>query len=161
MRIPVHNPSAMPIYVHGAMILPGETRHFDESDVPPHMRPVAEAVESASPDAPLLSLLDDSIKNVLPKLDDLQDADIARLLVLESDGQNRKTLIEELHKSLDERVIDAAVTALLSGDADSVIAALPDISDEEIERLIEIETDNAAREAVLTAASAETLKRKG
>lgn len=161
MRIPVHNPSAMPIYVGAAMILPGETRHFDEQDVPTHLRPAAAAVESASADDPLLALLGDSIKSVLPQLDDLPDADIARLLVLESDGQNRKTLVEALHKALDERVIDASVTALLSSEVDTIIAALPDMSDEEIGRLVEIETDNAAREAVLTAASAEMLKRKG
>lgn len=97
MKIPVHNPSAMPIYVHGAMILPGETRHFDEQDVPTHLRPKPAESEDAPDESrydPLAELLAGSIKDIVAAFPDLADEDLARLEDLENaEASPRKGLL--------------------------------------------------------------------
>lgn len=160
-RIPVTNNTAMAITVGGHLVPPGETRDFAESQVPQHLRPPPESVAAPVDSDPLLSLLEHAVKDVVAKFGDLSDAEIAHLLELEEAGQARKTLVEALGKDLADRTLDAAVLALLSGEAEQVIAALPGISAAEIARLLEIEADAANREAILTAAAAEQLKRKG
>lgn len=160
-RISIANTTAMPIYVGSHMVPPGETRDFPESLVPPHLRPASVEEAPVVADDPLVALLDENIKTIQAKLPDLADADIARLLEIESDGQSRKTLVEALSRMLAERTLDASMTAVLHGAEEDVLAALPDISNAEIERMIELETDGDKREAVLTAAAAELLKRKG
>jgi hypothetical protein len=96
MKIPVHNPSAMPIYVHAAMILPGETRHFDEQDVPSHMRPKTEDAAAAVIEPPpdlIAQLIKLSIKDITEAFDVLSEEDLARLDELENADTPRKGLV--------------------------------------------------------------------
>lgn len=100
MKIPVHNPTAMPIYVGASMVLPGETRHFDEQDVPSHLRPTQAEVE-AGPDEsqydPLAELLALSVKDIVSGFDALTDEEIARLGALENAaGTPRKSLVSAI-----------------------------------------------------------------
>ena len=101
MKIPVSNTSAMPIYVGAAMIPPGETRHFDEQDVPHHLRPapVAEAAPQAPAD-PLAELLKGNVAAVVAALPDLTDADVERLGELEQAGQARKGVLSAVAEEL-------------------------------------------------------------
>jgi hypothetical protein len=99
-RIPVHNPTQMPIYVGATMIPAGETRHFDLEDVPHHLRPAVEAAPDAEP-APAADLVADlrkkPIKDVLDGVEVLNDADLQRLIDLETaDEKPRKSLLTEL-----------------------------------------------------------------
>lgn len=83
-KIPVHNPGAMPMYVAGLMIPPGETRHFDADLVPLHLRPAAPAPVADEPQYdPLAELLEGNVKAVVTALPDLDDEDLARLGELE------------------------------------------------------------------------------
>lgn len=92
-KIPVTNTTAMPIYVGAAMIPAGETRHFDEQDVPAHLRPVAEPVAEAVPADPLLEILAGSVASIAAALADLNDTDLARLEQAEHDGKARKGVL--------------------------------------------------------------------
>lgn len=121
--IPIHNDSPNPIYVGTAMVAPGDTRVFAESDVPPHQRPeVAQVddinvVESPAPvvdagsevsltgegdkaepdnDAALHALLEGSVASVNKQLGELSDADLERLGDLEQLGQRRVTLLSAI-----------------------------------------------------------------
>ena len=62
-KIPVTNSGAMPMYVAGLMIPPGETRHFDHDLVPLHLRP---AIVEPEPDEtqfdPLAELIEGTVK---------------------------------------------------------------------------------------------------
>jgi hypothetical protein len=96
-RIPVLNNTAMPMYVAGMMIPPGETRHFDAEQVPAHLRPVAVEAE-AEADAwvdPLEALVAKSVKAIIESFPDLSDMDLARVLELDAASETpRKTLHE-------------------------------------------------------------------
>ncbi len=95
MKIPVNNDTAMPIYVAGQMIPPGETRHFDPDQVPPHLRPKAPEPEPEAPSDSLAELLDHSVKDIVAQIPALSDADLERLGDLEQakGGEARKTLL--------------------------------------------------------------------
>lgn len=121
-QIPIHNDSANPIYVGTAMVAPGDTRVFNEADVPPHQRPDAQVddidvVESPAPvvvagsdvalagegsgghadnDAMLHALLEGSVASVNKQLGELSDADLERLGDLEQLGQRRITLLSAI-----------------------------------------------------------------
>lgn len=109
MKIPVHNPSAMPIYVHGAMILPGETRHFDEQDVPSHLRPqpVDEAEPEQAPPSLMAQLRTLGVKDCIEAFPDLADDDLVELETLENAEANpRKTLIAAIVEEKLKRAAD-------------------------------------------------------
>jgi hypothetical protein len=111
MKIPVTNNTKMPIYVGAYMVPAGETRHFEEHEVPEHLQPVP-----ATPAEPE------------PAVDPLQD------LVAQST-------------------------------AEQVIAALPGLSTEDLERLGDIEQARtrdhkpAPRKSVLSAIAETLLER--
>ena len=101
MKIPVSNNSAMPIYVGAAMVPPGETRHFDEQDVPHHLRPApVEAAKVEAPADPLAELLKGNVAAVVAALPDLADADVERLGELEQAGQARKGVLSAVAEAL-------------------------------------------------------------
>lgn len=122
MKIPVHNPSAMPIYVHGAMILPGETRHFDEQDVPTHLRPkpVAEAEPEQAPPCLMAQLRALGVKDCIEAFPDLADDDLAELEALENaEATPRKTLIAAIaEEKLKRAAADEASKAGGAGNED-------------------------------------------
>lgn len=96
-RIAVENKTAMPMYVAGSMIPPGETRHFPCYQVPEHLRPAPSA--TAEPEAEevdsLADLVGHSVKDIVEALPQLSDAQLLRVLELdEADGSPRKTLHE-------------------------------------------------------------------
>lgn len=97
MKIPVHNQGAMPIYVGTAMVLPGETRHFDEQDVPSHLRPQPAEAEPAPDESqydPLAELLAGSIKDITAAFGDLSDEDLVHIEELEAAAESpRKGLM--------------------------------------------------------------------
>lgn len=110
MKIPVSNNTAMPIYVGAAMIPPGETRHFDEQDVPHHLRPApVEAAPVAAPADPLAELLKGNVAAVVAALADLPDADVERLGELEQAGQARKGVLSAVAEELLVRAEAAGV----------------------------------------------------
>lgn len=114
MQIPVHNPGPNMLFVAGKMIHPGETRHFEENDVPPALRPQAEPAAQAAPansgeqgdagaaqaaaDKALAELAQQNAKDVIAALEALADEDLVKLEALElgrADG-GRKTVLEAI-----------------------------------------------------------------
>lgn len=94
MRVPVENKGLMPLYVAGVMIPPGETRHFDDDQLPPEFRQPAVAAEEEVQDDPLLSVLELKVADVVNGLPDLSDEELDHLENLEATGKARKGVFE-------------------------------------------------------------------
>lgn len=94
-RIPVTNATAMPIYVGAAMVPPGETRHFEEHDVPLHLRPAPAEPEEPAPAAdPAAALLEGTVAHITAALPALPDNLLDRIGELEQQAKApRKTLL--------------------------------------------------------------------
>lgn len=93
MRVPIENTGLMPLYVAGVMIPPGETRHFDDDQLPPEFRqPSAEAEAPPALD-PLLDILAMKVADVEAGLPALSDMELDRLEMLEIESHNRKGVI--------------------------------------------------------------------
>lgn len=127
-RIPVTNNTAMPIYVGAAMIPAGETRIFNEDEVPPHLRSQpepaaapapavdpAEAAKKAAEEAEaalLAGIVAGNAKGAIEALGKLTDEQLARLEKLEQeraiDGQPaaRKTVLEAISEEMLKRAAE-------------------------------------------------------
>lgn len=94
MRKAIENKTMMPLFVAGVMIPPGETRHFEDDQIPPeHREP--ETAAAPEPEADLMAEL--AAKNaatVIAALEGLSSEDLARLQLIEADGKARKTVME-------------------------------------------------------------------
>lgn len=93
MRVPVENNSQMPIYVAGVMIPPGETRHFEEDQLPPEYRSSASPPVEEQPVDPLVTILAMNVADVVNGLPALSDEELDRLETLEAEGKARKGVI--------------------------------------------------------------------
>lgn len=92
-KIPVTNATAMPMFVAGQMIPPGETRHFDAHHVPPHLRPAASEPEPEAPVDPLAALLAHSVKDLKEMLPALSDAELEALGEAEQRDETPRTTL--------------------------------------------------------------------
>ena len=111
MKVPVTNNKAAPIYVGAYMIPAGETRHFEEEDVPPHLRPqpvVQPVVEE--PKDPLALLAARPVKEIQAALPELKLEELERLGELEQlKGEaGRKTLLSAIAEELLKRAESGA-----------------------------------------------------
>lgn len=86
-QIAVPNNGESAIFVGGVMIPPGETRHFDESMLPPEFKPDAEPEGEAAVDNPLLVISALSIPQLALGLPDLSDEELAALEGMENDKE--------------------------------------------------------------------------
>lgn len=95
-RIPVHNPGDAPMWVAGAMIPPGETRHFLAQDLPVDFGAPVEDAPAAPPEAdPLEAILAGKVADVVAALPGLTDAELLRLYQIESASEKpRKGVLE-------------------------------------------------------------------
>ena len=150
MKIPVKNNTAMTIYVGATAILPGETRHFEEDEVPHHLRPAQPEEEApAAKNDPLAELLKGGVKDVVAALNGMLLTDIERLGVLEQQGQARKGILGV--------IADIQLKAGAQADTLAKVAAL---SDEELAVALEdAKTDINVDPDYLAALEAEAAKR--
>lgn len=129
MRIPVTNNTAMPIYVGSAMIPAGETREFEENDVPLHLRPAQAPAEPVKPalspeeqaeadaaaakakrEAEIAVIRAKSVKDAREHFSELSDEDLATLEALEqAEDEPRKTLLEAITEEQLQRAAAAGV----------------------------------------------------
>lgn len=103
MKIGVENKGASPMYVAGVMIPAGETRHFDEHEVPPELRPapVVEKVEPLTVNDELAAILAGKVGEILAGLEALSNDEVAALLQREQEAAKpRRTLVEGLQAAL-------------------------------------------------------------
>lgn len=104
MKIGVENKGASPLYVAGVMIPAGETRHFDEHEVPPEMRPAPVAEAEPEQQDELAAILDGKVGEILAGLSVLTIEAVSALLAREeAAAKPRKTLVEGLQAALIER----------------------------------------------------------
>lgn len=98
MRIPVHNNTAMPMYVGANLVPPGETRDFEEHQVPAHLRPAAAPAEpEEAPPSTAEALQASSAKDVIAALANLSDEHLTELEALEQAAEKpRKTVIDAI-----------------------------------------------------------------
>lgn len=93
-RIAIENTGDGPVWVGGAMIPAGETRHFDVAELPPDYAQASAAPVVAAPD-PLAELLAGNVASVVAALTGLSDADLAQLWALEAATERpRKGVLE-------------------------------------------------------------------
>lgn len=98
-KVAVTNINAMPIYVGGQMIPAGETRHFDEDQVPENLRPPKEEAEpEAAPMDPMQALAEGKVSDITAALPALNDADLEHLGEIEQAKGDaaRKTLLSAI-----------------------------------------------------------------
>jgi len=147
MKIPVTNNTAMSIYVGSAMIPAGETRHFEEHEVPHHLRPKAEAAAVEQPvEDPLGEMLKGNVGSVVALLPGMTDADIEKLGELEQAGLARKGVLSAIAEiQLSRAELQNHVGSLSDED---LAAALEDVG-----------TDINADPALVAALEAEAAKR--
>lgn len=132
MKIPVSNTTAMPIYVGACMIPAGETMHFEESEVPDHLRPAPASAEApAAPDNPIATLAKESIKTITAAFAEMSIEQIDALGEYEQQSEApRKGLLsaisEELLKRAAETELAAAIKALKDLDDAGLAKALED-----------------------------------
>lgn len=101
-KIPVTNNTAMPIYVGSNMIPPGETRHFDEADVPEHLRPAkaAPVVEAVAED-PIQALSEKPAKDIIAAIPELGVEALEKLGDIEQLREKpRSTVLAALSEAL-------------------------------------------------------------
>ena len=96
--ISVENKGASAMYVAGVMIPAGETRHFQDDELPPEYRPApAGEVVPPAPADPLAVILAGSVREIVAGADALSDAEIDALIEREEQAARpRKTLLTEL-----------------------------------------------------------------
>lgn len=101
-KIPVTNTTAMPMYVAGQMIPPGETRHFDADQVPPLLRPAAPEPEAEKPIDAMEELIGHSVKDITALLPSLADEQLERLGDIEQAKGDaaRKTLLSAIAEQI-------------------------------------------------------------
>lgn len=113
-QIPVTNNTSNPLPVGGCYVMPGETRHFSEHQVPLHLRPAADKTEPEPPVDAVLVILDGSVPDVTQALPDLSDDELARLKAAEEGGKTRtgvmKAIAEEELKRASARTDAASKT---------------------------------------------------
>lgn len=105
MKISVENKGASAMYVAGVMIPAGETRHFDEHELPPELRPAPEAEAGQEEDEDeLAGILAGKVGEILAGLAVLSAEEVTALLAREeAAAKPRKTLVEGLQAALMER----------------------------------------------------------
>ena len=151
MKIPVTNNTKMPMYVGASMIPPGETRHFDEQDVPHHLRPTPPDLPLSGGEKgdPLAALLQGNVKSVADALNGLSTEEVERLGELEQAGQNRKGVLSAVAELLLGRAANAELLAKVEGMSDVELA----------DALEEAKTDINVDSDYLSALEAEAAKR--
>jgi hypothetical protein len=117
-KIPYTNDTAAPVYVGGLLVKPGQTRMIDPADAPNYAAALAagQATAAGEPENPTLKLLDRPVKDILPELPALTDAQLDELEAGEADGKTRKGVLEAI---AEQRVLRAEESLALENIANA------------------------------------------
>lgn len=108
MQVPYTNTKDRPVSIGGKRINPGETRSVEQTFIPGY---TSQAAPGPAPRDPVLEILDDSVKAIVPKLADLSEEDFARVRQAEADGKSRSSL----EKAFEEEALRRAEKAAEGG----------------------------------------------
>lgn len=103
MKITVHNPGTTPMPVGAAYVMPGESRTFDQQDVPRHLWPDSETAAPASAPATdaIADLQKKTVKEILAAIPDLSADDLKRLGDLEVAAKKPRTSLIDAISALE------------------------------------------------------------
>lgn len=107
-EIPVTNNGKNMLECGGHLIPPGETRILPAHHVPAHLRPDAPAPAPEPKADPLLSLLDETVGDIVASFAALSDEELARLEAAEEAGKTRKSLMAAFAEETMRRANDRA-----------------------------------------------------
>jgi hypothetical protein len=155
LKIPVTNNGKTMMYVGSSIIPPGETRHFDENEVPPSLRPTPPDLPTTpglplSGEEALAEQLLGTVADIAAALSDMALADIERLGELEQTGQARKGVLAAIAETLLKRADKSDLQAHAASLSDAELAAA----------LEDMGTDINADPDLLAAFEAEAARRK-
>ncbi len=139
-------------WVNSTFVPPGETRTFNENEVPVHLRPVAAEVEQVEAVNPLLEILDLSIPAITEMLPGFTDEELDALEKAETDGNTRVGLIAAItEERLDRAAKLQEANEFLSQDEEAIVEALDSLNatPEEITYMVGVEQKNQNREELL------------
>jgi len=123
--VPVKNNTAMTMHVAGVLIAPGETRHLPRVHVPANLLPRTTPAAVPAPSDPVLELLDDSVKDIVGRLPELDDEQLAAVKAAEVDGKTRKSLMDAIAQE-ELRRANARADGAGQGDGEGDGAGSPD-----------------------------------
>lgn len=159
---PITNHRATNMFVSGVVIPPGETKVFEETDLPPHLqgrdKPAPAPVEPADR---VLQLLDQNVSEIIKAIEardangnpEVSDDEVLRLKQAEEDGKTRKTLM----KAIDEEWVKRANDAQQREDHMAFVASLADMP---TEQLAELKTKHQEEEDKVLAIALEQVRRE-
>jgi hypothetical protein len=158
--IAITNDRKTPRKVANRTIMPGATAYFDKRELPPHLHPSAkkDVVEQVNP---LTTLLDDTIKNIIPQLPGLSHDQLTELEEIEANYAKRsgvaKAIQEERLRRADLELNDAEnngdddnLADVLTLDAVTMATEIKALSDAQLHELFAHEQAGQNRDDVLT-----------
>lgn len=102
-KIAFTNTSARVRFVAGQMVAPSETIYVEPRDHPEYTPAPVQRPRKTRTD-PVLALLDNAVKDIIPQLPELSDEEFDRLTQGEKDGKTRSSLL----KAFDEEYLRRA-----------------------------------------------------
>ena len=111
MKIPVTNSGRTAMYVGAAMIPAGETRHFEEAEVPHHLRPKPDVTEEpAAPADKIADLSKKPAREIIEQIAQLSNEQLDRLSALEQakGSKARSSLLSAIAEAVLQRAEGAS-----------------------------------------------------
>lgn len=153
-EVPITNHGKTLMFVNNVAIPPGETKIFDESELPPHLRPAkAPTPLPAEPEDRLLELLDGNVSDIVAAIAErgedgtpmLSDDELIRLGEAEANGKTRKSLMEALNKERVQRANEAQEREDLAVFAES----LKDMDPEQLDELAKTHQEDPGKRGAI------------
>lgn len=150
-KVPYTNNTANRMTIGGVAVRPGETRYIDETLHPDYR---AAAAPPTAPTDPVLELLDNPIKDIVPQLPTLSDEDFIKVWQGEENGKTRSSLLKAFEG---EKLRRAEIAEATGGSYDGFLEQLN--ATEDLAAALKAEQDGDNREPVVAAFEAEIERR--
>ena len=150
----ITNPGKTPMYVAGRYIGPGETRHFEDHEVPPHMLEEAINTETSrhNPSATTPQASSEKAADLIARLASLSVEQLLELEQQEHDGKKRKGVLEAIAKELLTRAADDEnINPQLQADLEIFKFDLSQMNEDELQEQIEAFKEDEGRLAIVQA----------
>ena len=164
MKIAYQNTSEQPQYVAGRLVQPNETIWLSPADHPDHQSTIGVDPAQPAPQHIVDVLLGGAESDLLAALPTLCDEDLDALGSREQDGAARQSVLSAVAETKLTRANalhggNAAVFDI-NAKAEELIACLPDLSDADVQALIDAESLGKNRKTVIDAAQTALIARK-
>ena len=144
-RISVTNNTAMVMFVASQMIQPGDTRDFDEDQVPEHLRP--QGGTNVVPDEDAVAAEAAENARLAQEAADAAEAEAKAVAKAAADAVEAERLKKEAdEKAAAEALAGKRIADILAGNIESIKASLPALTDDEV---VALETAEKAKTGML------------